>query len=130
MRRRCRDALSSDGLRREFARRFGAAFEKHVDVVACNFPTWQCALFMYVNVAVVMRFTHRWDHHLQSYYADPGVVSRFEPLDPTRYFEPLDRRAPAGATGRYRPEVRTAPLQRPDPALPRRARAAAGGTFG
>ena len=56
--------------------RDGAAFEASVDVVACNFPTWQCSLFMYVNVAVVMRFTHRWDHHLQSYYADPGVASR------------------------------------------------------
>jgi hypothetical protein len=58
-RKRCRDALSSDGLRREFAHQFGKFFEAHVDVVACNFPTWQCALFMYVNVAVVLRFTHR-----------------------------------------------------------------------
>ena len=55
------------------ARSFGAAFEQSVDAVACNFPTWQCALFMYVDVAVIMRFTHRWDHHLQSYYADPGA---------------------------------------------------------
>ena len=75
-RKRCRSALESDGLRREFARRFGAAFERSVDVVACNFPTWQCALFMYVNVAVVLRFTHRWDHHLQGYYSDPGVAAR------------------------------------------------------
>jgi hypothetical protein len=75
-RKRCRDSLISDGLRIEFARQFGAAFERSVDVVACNFPSWQCALFMYVNVAVVMRFTHRWDHHLQSYYADPGVQTR------------------------------------------------------
>ena len=65
-RRRCRAALVSEGLRREFARRFGAALEAHVDVVACNFPTWQCSLFMYVNVAVVMRFTHRW-------YAPPST---------------------------------------------------------
>ena len=64
-RRRCRDALVSDGLRREFAAKFGAAFEASVDAVACNFPTWQCALFMYVNVTVIMRFTHRYDHHIQ-----------------------------------------------------------------
>ena len=75
-RKRCRDALASDGLRREFARQFGAAFERSVDVVACNFPTWQCALFMHVNVTVIMRFTHRWDHHLQGYYVDPGVATR------------------------------------------------------
>ena len=75
-RRRCRDALYSHGLRVEFARRFGAAFEAHIDLVACNFPTWQCALFMHVNVAIIMRFTHRWDHHLQGYYVDPGTSQR------------------------------------------------------
>ena len=75
-RRRCRDALVSPGLRLEFARRFGPAFERHVDIVACNFPAWQCALFMHVNVTVVMRFTHRWDHHLQGHYADPGNMMR------------------------------------------------------
>ena len=42
-RKRCRDSLSSDSLRREFAIQFGAAFEAKVDVVACNFPTWQAS---------------------------------------------------------------------------------------
>jgi hypothetical protein len=113
--RGCRRAAYDDTLRREFAKKFGAVFEANVDVVACNFPTWQCAargfgpypplarfrshahffapshmnstpphtcvvlvwhrspdcakitgsLFMYINIAVVMRYTHRYDHHLQ-----------------------------------------------------------------
>ena len=75
-RKRCRDALASEGLRREFARRFGSALAKRVDLVVCNFPTWQCSLFMYVHVAVVMRFTHRWDHHLQGTLVDPGASRR------------------------------------------------------
>lgn len=89
-RKRCRVALYSDGLRREFAERFGAAFEQHVDVVACNFPTWQCSLFMYVRVAVVMRFTHRFDHHLQGYYVDPGDSQR-----PAKSWSELQRPSPA-----------------------------------
>lgn len=62
---RCREAIHNDETRREFARLFGPTIEKHYDAVACNFPTWQCSLFMYVNVAVLMRFTHRYEHHLQ-----------------------------------------------------------------
>jgi hypothetical protein len=61
----CRRSAYDDTLRREFASKFGATIEANVDVVACNFPTWQCSLFMYVRVAVAMRYTHRWDHHLQ-----------------------------------------------------------------
>ena len=64
-RRRCRDGLYVDSLVDEFAARFGSELAKAVDAVACNFPTWQCALFARVNVTVIMRFTHRWDHHLQ-----------------------------------------------------------------
>jgi hypothetical protein len=56
---RCREAVHNDQLRREFAQQFGALLQRSFDVVACNFPTWQCLLFMYVNVTVVMRFTHR-----------------------------------------------------------------------
>ena len=57
--RRCRHAAYDDTTRRAFADQFGAAFARHYDAVACNFPTWQCALFMYVNVSILMRFTHR-----------------------------------------------------------------------
>ncbi len=64
-RMRCREAIHNDETRREFARLYGAHIEAKFDVVACNFPTWQCSLFMYVNVVVLMRFTHRYDHHLQ-----------------------------------------------------------------
>ena len=63
---RCREAVHNDETRRDFARLFGPLIESKYDAVACNFPTWQCALFMYVNVTVIMRFTHRYDHHLQS----------------------------------------------------------------
>ena len=55
--RRCRQAVHDEGIRREFAARFGALFAAHVDVVACNFPSWQCLLFDYVNVSVVIRFS-------------------------------------------------------------------------
>jgi hypothetical protein len=34
---------------------------------------------MYVNVPILMRFTHRWDHPLQSFYMDPGVYYRPSP---------------------------------------------------
>ena len=56
---RCREAVHNEHTRREFARVWGPLFERTYDAVACNFPSWQCSLFMYVNVAVIMRFTHR-----------------------------------------------------------------------
>ena len=62
--RRCRQAVHDEGIRSEFARLFAPLFAEKVDVVACNFPTWQCLLFLEFNVSVVLRFTHRWDHHL------------------------------------------------------------------
>ena len=37
------DRPSDHAVRHEFARRFGALFERSYDAVACNFPTWQCA---------------------------------------------------------------------------------------
>lgn len=64
-RKRCRESIHNDETRRDFARLFGQIIEAKYDVVACNFPTWQCSLFMYVNVAIIMRYTHRYDHHLQ-----------------------------------------------------------------
>lgn len=64
-RKRCRESIHNDETRRDFARRFGRIIEAKYDVIACNFPTWQCSLFMYVNVAIIMRYTHRYDHHLQ-----------------------------------------------------------------
>lgn len=69
--KRCRAALFDDALRREFAARFGRDIEANYDAVACNFPTWQCALFMHVNVAILMRFTHRYDHHVQGLSLQP-----------------------------------------------------------
>lgn len=57
--RRCRQAVHDEGIRSEFARLFARLFAEKVDVVACNFPTWQCMLFAEFNVSVVMRFTHR-----------------------------------------------------------------------
>ena len=44
--------------------------------MACNFPTWQCALFADVRVAVVMRFTHRFDHHVQGLELREGSEER------------------------------------------------------
>ena len=99
-RKRCRDALYSDGLRREFANRFGAVLEAHVDVVACNFPTWPCVLFMHVNVAIVMRFTHRWDHHLQGYYVDPGTSGR-----PAASWSELQRPSPSGRSAAFNASI-------------------------
>lgn len=99
-RKRCRDALYSDGLRREFANRFGAVLEAHVDVVACNFPTWPCVLFMHVNVAIVMRFTHRWDHHLQGYYVDPGTLGR-----PAASWSELQRPSPSGRSAAFNASI-------------------------
>jgi hypothetical protein len=61
----CRLAAYDAQTRREFAARFGRLIEDKYDAVACNFPTWQCALFEHVNVAIIMRFTHRYDHHMQ-----------------------------------------------------------------
>lgn len=72
--KRCRLAIHDDATRRSFASLFGASFEKHYDVVACNFPSWQCALFMHVNVSIVMRFTHRYDHHAQGISLGSGAV--------------------------------------------------------
>lgn len=71
--KRCRAGLFDDALRREFAARFGRALEAQYDAVACNFPSWQCTLFMYVNVAIIMRFTHRYDHHAQGLSLQPHM---------------------------------------------------------
>ena len=59
--KRCRSGMYDDAIRRDFARMFGAHLEAKYDAVACNFPTWQCALFTYVRVAILLRFTHRYD---------------------------------------------------------------------
>lgn len=39
----CRRAAFDDTQRHEFAAQFGKLFQDNVDVVACNFPTWQAA---------------------------------------------------------------------------------------
>ena len=41
-----------------------AEIENSIDVVMCQFPGFQCALFDTVRVAIVMRFTHRYHHHI------------------------------------------------------------------
>ncbi len=78
--KRCRIAAFDDRVRRDFARRFGNALESNYDAVACNFPTWQCALFLYVNVTIIMRFTHRYDHHMQGLplSSTEGLISNFQ----------------------------------------------------
>lgn len=45
----CMQALFDASVRREFALRFGGPLSQLIDVVACNFPTWQCALFEQVS---------------------------------------------------------------------------------
>ena len=45
----CMQALFDASVRREFALRFGEPLSQLIDVVACNFPTWQCALFEQVS---------------------------------------------------------------------------------
>ena len=49
--------MHDEGIRADFARRFGRLFAERVDAVACNFPTWQCLLFAEFNVTVLMRFS-------------------------------------------------------------------------
>ena len=66
--------------------------------MACNFPTWQCALFEQVaGVVVVMRFTHRWDHHLQ------GIARRPEPTAVPRVASAAASTPPLQVTNRTRP---------------------------
>lgn len=45
-------------------RELTAEIENAIDVVMCQFPGFQCALFDTVRVAIVLRFTHRYHHHI------------------------------------------------------------------
>lgn len=40
------------------------AIEASLDLVLCQFPGWQCALFNNLHVPIAVRFTHRFQHHL------------------------------------------------------------------
>lgn len=40
------------------------AIEVSLDLVLCQFPGWQCALFNNLQVPIAVRFTHRFQHHL------------------------------------------------------------------
>ena len=54
--------------RQRFKRTFGREIEDAFDVVLCQFPGWQCSLFDELRVAIAVRFTHRFDHHVWSRY--------------------------------------------------------------
>ena len=63
--RACIDALKPrSDYRREFVELFGPTIERNFDVVLCQFPGWQCALFQELRVGLAVRFTHRFDHHI------------------------------------------------------------------
>ena len=47
-----------------FPRHVVTEIENSVDVVLCQFPGFQCALFEQMNVGLVIRFAHRFDHHI------------------------------------------------------------------
>jgi len=51
-----------------------AAIEKNVDLVLCQFPGSQCALFDRVRVPIAIRFTHRFQHHLLNLYPGDGEI--------------------------------------------------------
>ena len=50
------------------------AIESGIDLILCQFPGWQCALFGPLRVAIAVRFTHRFNHHL----GDHGGVQAWQ----------------------------------------------------
>lgn len=77
--RACIDAVKPNSrYRREFVELFGPTIEKHVDVVLCQFPGFQCALFMELKVGLALRFTHRFDHHI--WYGDKEAKGEWDKM--------------------------------------------------
>ena len=75
--RACVDAMQPrSAFRREFVELFGPTIERSVDVVLCQFPGFQCALFSELRVGLALRFTHRFDHHI--WYGGMGAKARWD----------------------------------------------------
>jgi len=63
----CMDSVHPGWANASMMHPFAADLERSIDLVLCQFPGWQCALFDRLRIPIAVRFTHRFDHHM------PGV---------------------------------------------------------